>query len=241
MKIQFFTLLVILGLASLLASCSTGMLLNDNLKKDTTVMDVKGRSGGMPGQKLVFGDYFSSKVDRRVVEKEGKAYALSVEATLDTMQFEMFDSVGHSSRIFCLNKRSQIDVPVVGEKYSVPVGDQNACFGTIALDSNAPAWDFSIQNPSSIAPGLFAGGTITNGTISIDIKEVRQNAKGRRMSDHVLGFEFWQGNTVIGAVELVGGGKIMIKNSLSDDIKFLIATTAATMLFRYDMSKAKEN
>jgi len=52
-------------------------------------------------------------------------------------------------------------------------------------------------------------------------------------------FEFWIGEEVIGAVELIGSGKILVKNSLPQDIKFLIATAAATMLLRYDMSKAK--
>jgi len=239
MKIQSLQLLPVLCLAALLASCSSGMLLDDNLKTDTTVMNVKGRSGGMPGQKLAFGGYFSNKVERRIAEETSKAYALSVQATLDTMQFEVFDSTGHSSSIFCLSKNSQIDLPVVGEKYSVPVGGQNTCYGTIALDSDTPAWNFSIRNPSCIAPGLFAGGVITNGTFSIEIREVRRNAKGRSMNDLILGFQFWEGNSVIGAVELVGGGKIMIKNTLSDDIKFLLATTAATMLLRYDMSQAK--
>jgi hypothetical protein len=241
MKIQSLQLLLMLGSGTLLASCATGMLLNDNLKTDTTVMEVKGRSGGMPGQKLAFGDYFSGKVERSITTEKGKAYALSVEATRDTMQFEVFDSLGHSSKIFCLSKNSQIGLPVVGEKYRVPVADQNACSGTIALDGGTPAWKFSIRNPSSIAPDIFTGGTITNGTIFIRIREVRQNAKGRSMGDHIPGFEFWQGDTVIGAVELVGGGKIMIKNSLPDDIKFLIATTAATMLLRYDMSKANSS
>jgi len=238
MKIQALRLLPLLSLVTMLASCSSGMLLNDNLKTDTTVMDVKGRSGGMPGQKLAFGDYFSSKVKRSITAQEAKAYALSVETTRDTMQFELFDSLGHSSKIFCLNSNNQIDLPVVGETYGVPVGSQSACSGTIDLNSDSPVWSFSIRNPNSMAPNVFGGGKITNGSIFIDIKDVRRNSKGRSMGDHILGFQFWQDNAVIGAVELVGSGKIIIKNSIPDDIKFLIATTSATMLLRYDMSKS---
>lgn len=226
-------------MATLLASCSTSMMINDNLKTGTTVMEVKGRSGGMPGQKLVFGEYASSKVKRKIGATRSESYAVSSQTTRDTMQFDVFSPTGDSSRVFCLSKTSQLSLPIAGDKFQVSVGDQDVCFGTIVLDTASPGWNFTIDNPNAMAADFISTGAISNGQTTIQFKAIQRNAKGKLIKDRVLGFEFWKGEEVIGAVELIGSGKILVKNSLPQDIKFLIATAAATMLLRYDMSKAK--
>ncbi len=202
-------------------------------------MEVKGRGGGMPGQKLTFGDYFSGKVERRVAVTDEDAYAISSQTTRDTMLFEVFDTTGNSSKVFCLSKSSELNLPVTSEKYPVTVGSQDVCIGRIVLDANSPSWNFTIENPNAIATDVFSEGVISNNQTSIIIKDIHHNSRGKLMKDQMLGFEFWEGDKVIGAVELMGGGRILIKNSLPQDLKFLIATTSATMLLRYDMSKAE--
>lgn len=240
MTILLKQFLSILSLSFLMASCSTSMRVSDNLETDTSVMEVKGRSGGMPSQKIVFGDYVSSKVERKIAATQADTYAVSSQTTKDTLQFNVFNPAGDSSRVFCLSKKSELSLPVAGEKFQVPVGSQDVCVGTIILGAAGPGWNFTIDNPNAIASDFISEGKISNGQTTIEFKAVQHNAKGKLMKDRMLGFEFWQGGDAVGAVELMGSGRIFIKNTLPEDLKFLIATTAATMLLRYDMSKAKE-
>ncbi|HFA48468.1 MAG TPA: hypothetical protein ENJ95_05545 [Bacteroidetes bacterium] len=235
MTIRTGQLFFVFSLSMLLASCSTTMMLNDNLETGVEVLEVKGRSGGMPGQKLVFGDYVSSKVERKIAMAEAETYAVSSRTTRDTMQFNVFGPAGNSSRVFCLSKKSEMSLPIAGDKYQMAVGAQNACFGKIVLGEGSD-WSFTIANPSPIAPDVVSEGVISNGQTAISFKAVQQNDKGKQVEGRVLGFEFWNGKEVVGAVELIGGGRIIIKKSLPQGMKSLIATIAATMLLRYDMN-----
>ena len=235
MTIYFKQVILISVFSVLLASCSTSMMVNDGLASDMTVLEVKGRSGGVPGQKLIFGEYTSSKVERKIASAEAETYAVSSKIIRDTMQFNVFGPAGDSSRVFCLSKKSQLSLPIGGENYKVAVGDQNACFGMIVLDGGDD-WNFTIATPSSIAPDAVSEGVISNGKTTVNFKAINKNNKGKTMDGQVLGFEFWQGNEIIGAVELIGSGRVFIKKSLSEGMKSLVATTAATMLMRCNMN-----
>jgi len=204
-------------------------------------MEVKGRSGGIASNRLSFGDFKSTKVNRGVKATSDKKFAMTFRGTTEQMHFDLFDDAGHSSKVFCVTQNTKAELPVMGEHFRIAVGEDDTCAGTISLDSTMvngePVWNFKLFNSSmELAFKKETKGTITNGEKTIYIRVVDHNSKGKTMGDGMaFGFEFVLDEKAIGAVEVIGGGRIMIKNSIPDDLKFLIATTSVTMLMRYDM------
>ncbi len=233
--------LFVTGLVFILSSCSVTMMIPENLKSDTTVMEVKGRSGGIASNRLSFGDYKSTKVNRGVKATSDKKFAMTFKGTTEQMHFDLYDEKGHSSKVFCITQNTKAELPIMGEHFRIAVGEDDTCAGTISLDSSIvngePVWNFKLFNSSmELAFKKDTKGTITNGEKTIFIRVISHNSKGKTMNDGMaLGFEFVLDGEAIGAVEVIGGGRILIKNSLPDYLKFLIATTAVTMLTRFDM------
>lgn len=219
--------------------CSSAMLINDNLVNDSQILNVEGRQGWMIKQKLSFGDYQSNEVKRGWTFSYDIPFLLRFQGAKEKLQFQLNEGQ-HWADVYCLGKATQQDLPMLDNMFQISVKDKDVFSGVIITDYSDKPWLFLIQKNYNKLPKNDFAGTIRLDDRQIDIKEIQHTEQGTQTWGEPLGYEFLENNEVIGAVEILNKGRVIIKNSNSDEMKLLVAGTSAALLLRSNLNEAIE-
>lgn len=216
--------------------CSSAMMVNDTLVNDAQILPVEGRQGWMIKQKLSFGAYRSEEVKRGWTFSYDIPFLLRFQGAKEKLQFQLNEGE-HWADVYCLGKATQQDLPLLGDMFQVSLKDKEVFSGVIITDYSAKPWQFLIQKNYNKFAGSDFAGTVQHESMRIDIKEIQQTEAGTNTWGEPLGYEFVLNNEVIGAVEILNKGKVIIKNSVSEEMKLLVASTSAALLLRSNLTE----
>jgi hypothetical protein len=216
--------------------CAPAMMVNDSLQNDAQVYSVEGRQGWMVNQKLSFGPYQSEKVKRGWTFSYDIPFLVNFQAAKEKLQFQL-KAGEHQADVFCLGKATQQDLPMLGDVFRVSLKDTDVFSGVIVTDDSTQPWHFLVQKNYNKLPAHNFAGTIQHENTHIDIREIQHTGQGTKTWGEPLGYEFLMKNEVVGAVEVLNKGKIILKNTASEEIKLVLASTSAALLVRSNLSE----
>ncbi len=216
--------------------CSPAMMVNDSLKNEAQTYEVQGRQGWMVHQKLSFGPYQSEKVKRGWTFSYDIPFLVQFQGAKEKLQFQINEG-NHWAEVYCLGKATVQDLPMLGEMFEVSLKDKEVFSGVIITDNAAKPWQFLVQKNYNKLPANDFVGFMQQENKRIDIREIQHTDRGTNTWGEPLGYEFTENEIVIGAVETLNKGKVIIKNNIPDDMKLLVASASAALLLRSNLQE----
>jgi hypothetical protein len=242
-------LVAIVSLA-LYSSCTPfKIVMSDNLAT-APELSVKGKNGILVNQKLSFGEYRTTKVNRSWTE--GGSYNYGAMKTLwatssarrQAIHFSLQDSVGNSSEVFCIAKANAEDwtvganpnsvVNIMGDLLGIGGRSDNTYGVNIYLPKEPAAWEILLdmnksQGDSKRYIGYLAQSKDKYYTIH-PITSVEKNGKKGILPIGSVGFEIRNKSGVgLAAVSMMDNGKVYLSGNDPHE-RFLLANACAALL-----------
>jgi hypothetical protein len=236
--------ILIPGMTLLVVSCASSMLLDSNLQTGADIMPVTRKPVFLGKEIVSFGPYFTGKVSRTSPIGDLLDAEMDVKNMTERILFEMKEGSAFQSNVTCVGKLGGEDLSLLKDKDKKEEGkeqglqnEQKDVFkGTIVCKGKCGTWHFLIINSYSLE-GDTALGFLSNGSIRITIDEVNVLSSGDVMEGYKLGYEYSLNNEVIGAIDLTEHKKVIIKNDLSDDLKFILANISAALILKSSLPR----
>ena len=227
-----------------ITSCSTSNIaVSENLRQNSSVMDVKGNAGLLINQKISFGNFYTSPIKRGWTNRtELTVLGIRHEKAKQPIEFTQFglnassaDIVGSSNfdnNMFKLFKGL--------ENYANNIW--NGYFGVIIQKDGSATWEVLVENDhsnNSLKSETDNGIAMDEQGNSIEIKGTKQLAENKFFTDDskTFGYELFRNGESIGAVSVLGNGKVWIKNSLSPQDKLIVASLSSILISKQNLSQ----
>lgn len=219
----------------------TIMTLDSDLKTNSTPMEAK-RKGMSSVGKYEFGPFriVSGKGGSTVTKSHKKMLSFTTKS----------ESSSKSSFVFVANNSDTINITTstnnnLSETEVGNLGILNKStdnyLATISPSADSTAWKMLVVfNMGEDVKGNFnAQGTLTNGKITIQIREVRQWEDGKTpLMNAICGYEFYLENSSIGAVQSsIDTFKkkfVWLNNNLEEQLKSVLAAASAALMVHTD-------
>jgi hypothetical protein len=233
------TLAIMLGL---LACKTAEVAVAPSLNADPMV--VKGRNGWQIGQVIEYGEFKTDKVRRGWTKGYDLPFIVSFRGAAEKLSYTQYGTGGIQAEVACVSKFRSTELQFIKAYFQVPLSMKNYFAGTVSLDEGQIYWDFILFNPNGdFLKDKPTTGSIRSGRESITIQPIRgldgQPQFMKKM--YVYGHEFVLDNKVVAAVSTLNKGTVWIAESLSDEIKTVIAAVATGLLLRTDVEEAVES
>lgn len=217
------------------------ILLNDNLEQHATMMTVKGRQGWMVNQKLTFGNYQTSRVDRSWTKGYDFPFIIRFTGAKEKLNYTVLDDRGNKATVFCLGKLREQDLLIFRKYFDLNIKVKDAFTGSVALDTKT-SYDFYVANLNQNNWFKEALGWIKHDDQLIAIDPIKHLRNGKRMLGmQVPGFEFVMDGKVVGAVEVLNKGKIWVDERLEPQQKLVLVSVATALLLRSELDSHNDD
>ncbi len=234
-KFVIFVLHIGLGSTSLLAWTNPEMLLDDNLI-ELDAMQVEGHQGWQVRQIIAFGDYRTGPVKRGWTKGYDYPFTIRFTAAKEKLAFESVDSSGRRAEFFCIGRLSEQDLHRFREYFDVNLRTKDVFSCTVAVDG-AHAHDLFVEDLNQNRTSGNVCGSVRGSGIDISIRPVWHLASGKKSWDtRPIGFEFVDGDLVVGAVEIINEGRVWLQTSLDQQTRLVLAGLASALLLRSDLA-----
>lgn len=228
---SFFAFLLLLGFV---ACKPAEVALSPELK--AKAMPVKGRNGFQIGQTIKFGQYSTGKVRRGWTHGYDIPFALRFQKAREKLSYTQFGPSGAKAEVVCVSKFSNVELPVLGDYFGIPLDYQNFFAGNVSLGPSN--WDFILHNPNGdFLREKASAGFIQHEERQIDIQAIREMKGQPHWMEQltVYGHEFVIGGRVVAAVSTVNRGTVWMDETLDAETKLVIASVATGLLLRTDV------
>lgn len=198
---------------------------------------VKGRNGWMINQTLSFGPYQSGKVKRSWTSAPSFEFVVRLAKAKQKFRFELADDQGNTSEVYMSGELKRKELPLFDGSMSLMLPDEDIFAGTIFVNDAAQPWEFYLENPNKETVLEKVNGKISKGQETIQIEESRYISGGKKphIGGQALAFKFVQNGKVLGVVEVINKGKVILDDSLSAEQKFVLANAASAILLRQNL------
>lgn len=222
----------IIAISTLLSACQTpDMALSDAKLAQTPGWKVSGRQGFLFRQKLSYGSFVTSRVNRGWTRSYQVPFFIHFQGARQRLSFTQFSPDSSFAEVMAVNKFQSKELPLLRDFFRITLDYENSFAGVVVLngDSNQ-TWEFLMHG---VAGNLFreVGGFARHGQDSIFINPVtRYNRSNSWSGPGVLGYEFIQNGQVLGAVELINRGKVWVQPHLEMQQQLLVSSLSSALL-----------
>ena len=230
-------------IAAVMISCKTSNIaVSDNLKQNTSVMDVNGNAGLLINQKVSFGNYYTSPIKRGWTERtELELLGIKHSKAQQPIEFTQFSANNLSADIVGASNYNMNMFDLFKGLDNFINNYSNGFFGVIIPNGKTPVWKVFIQNSSAtsaLKSDTDNGIAQDEAGNSIFIKGTKQLQEKQFLTDDTktFGFELSKNGEAIAAVSVIGNGKVWIKNDLSPEDQLLISSIASILIVRGNVS-----
>jgi hypothetical protein len=231
MKTTFF-----IGLLGLLMVACKPAEIAITPELNAQAMTVKGRNGFQIGQKIKYGHYHTDKVQRGWTQGYDLPFLLRFQSAKEKLRFKQHGPDGLSAEVSCISKFKNIELPLLGDFFGVPLDYNNFFAGNIRIGD--AHWDFILHNPNGdFLREKKSAGFARYGDHVIEINAVRglKDQPEWLKELTVFGHEFSINGKVVGAVSTINRGKVWIDESLDATHRTVLAALATGILLRTDV------
>ncbi len=237
-------ILLVGAMLGMLACTTPRMSVDSQLINSGIVMPVQGRQGWLMNQKISFGKFYSSKVSRGWLKSyKYDFFLVGLEGANEKYSFTMYDEK-NSFTALCANKVKGLEIPLdrfvnnnsPDNLFSFGIQTKDVFTSNILDENQNKCWNLLILNPDDFRKdGKYVGVLSNNEYEEIVILPVRTLQEGKTIGKEILGFEFKEGEKVIGAVEIINKGTVWLDPSLDENKKLLLATACSAILLQSDL------
>ncbi|MDX1940988.1 MAG: hypothetical protein SFU99_10585 [Saprospiraceae bacterium] len=240
MKTMFKSRLLLSVVLLFIATLATAQV---EFPENATTHIVKGRNGWMMNQTLSFGPYESGKVKRSWTSAPSFEFVVRLAKAKEKFRFELADDQGNSSEVFMSGELKRKELPIFDGSMSLMLPDEDIFAGVIFVNQVQEPWEFYLENPNKQTVMEKVNGQISNGQETIQIEESRYISGGKKpyIGGQALAFKFVQDGKVLGVVEVINKGKVILDESLSTEQKFVLANAASAILLQQNLMDTVEN
>jgi hypothetical protein len=228
------------------ADCQKIMKLNDELKKNSTPMEAS-RKGISSVGKYEFGPYriISGKAGMTRTTSHQKLFSFTTNSESKSkasflMSVNNKDTLG--VKTFTNSKYSETDLNDFSflnkstENYTVEISPAN----------DTTDWKMALvfNQGEEVKNKFSASGILTNGKITISIREVKRWEDGKTaLFNMICGYEFYIDNAVVAAVQSIPDTTkkkfVWIDGGLNEQVKSVLAAAAAAIMVHTDSEMGK--
>lgn len=232
--VKHFLLIILLLISGLITAFS-----QHEFPENAVTHIAQGRNGWLIGQELSFGPYQSGKVKRSWTSAPSFEFIVRLQKAKQKFRFELADDQGNTSEVFMSGKLSRKELPLFDGSLRLMLPDDDVFAGMIV--ANDESWEFYLENPNKQTVLEKIEGKLSNGKQTIEIEESRYLSNGKKhIGGEALAYQFRLDGKVVGMVEVINKGKVVLDDSLSAEGKFLLANAAAALLLRQNLMDALE-
>lgn len=240
MKTMFKSTLLLMATILFAATFATAQA---EFPENATTHIVKGRNGWLINQTLSFGPYQSGKVKRSWTSAPSFEFVVRLAKAKEKFRFELADDQGNSSEVFMSSELKRKELPLFDGSMSLMLPDEDIFAGVIFVNHAQEPWEFYLENPNKQTVMEKINGKLSKGQETIQIEESRYISGGKKphIGGQALAFKFVQDGKVLGVVEVINKGKVILDESLSAEQKFVLANAASAILLRQNLMDAVED
>ena len=233
---------IIIMLISISACNTPSIIVSENLKSNTTVMDAKGRQGWQFNQVITYGEYTTSKIKKGWTSGYDYEFIARFRSAEQKLKFNQFSSL-NKAEVFAVGKFKTTELDLLDGFLSYPFEYENYFAGTVILTNNNKVWDFIIHDPEGGTVGSFDCGIAKNQNqdeiIIRGVRKVEGQLNWIKLDN--FGFEFIMNGQSIGAVSTINNGRVWMKNNIDEDIKLVISSISTSLLVREELQETSFN
>lgn len=229
---------------TLIISCSTSNIaVSENLRLNSSVMEVKGNAGILINQKISFGDFHTSPVKRGWTNRtELTVLGIKHENAKQPIEFTQFGLNGSSADIVGSSNYDNNMFKLFKGLENYSNNFWNGYFGIIIPKDGGPVWEVLVENDNSntsLKSETDNGIAMDEQGNSIEIKGTKQLVENKFFTDDskTFGYELYRYGESIGAVSVIGNGKVWIKNSLNPQDKLIVASISSMLISKQNVNK----
>jgi len=213
--------------------------LDPSLQQQGQVMEVSGRQGLMISQKLSFGPYHTEAVDRDWTTSYDIPIVVRFRGAKEKLNFVIHDNAQHRAEVFAAGSIESRELSTSSDLFAIPLDYQDAFVGSVRT-GKGNVWNFVVDDPSHQSFSSHSKGELSFGDRRISLSELKELSTHNATMQGVLGYEFRENNKVIGVVELLNDGRVVLSRQSDAQTQLVIASVAAALLLRSDLSKTLE-
>ena len=229
---------------ALIISCSTANIaVSENLRQNSSVMEVKGNAGILINQKISFGDFHTSPIKRGWTNRtELNVLGIKHEKAKQPIEFIQFGLNGSTADIIGSSNFDNNMFKLFKGLENYANNFWNGYFGIIIPKDGGPVWEVLVENDNSnnsLKSATDNGIAMDEQGNSIEIKGTKQLAENKFFTDDskTFGYELYRNGQSIGAVSVIGNGKVWIKNSLSPQDKLIVASLSSILITKENLAQ----
>lgn len=242
MKTTFIGLLTI---ALLAASCKTSDIkISGDLAGNSIPLQVKGNGGILINQKISFGEFHTAAVKRGITNRfEYNLFGISKEKAFQPVEFTLYGPAGMSADIVGSNNYNNNMFALFKGLQTYADNFTNGFFGVIIPnDKKSPVWQVLIENDNSrtaLKSQTDDGVAMDENGNQIDIYGTKTLSNKNFLTDdtRTFGFELFKKGKSIGAVSVVGNGKVWIDKNLTAADQLAVASLATILITKQNLGK----
>jgi hypothetical protein len=231
-------------LSFFLFSCRTAeVAVNNDLKNETEIYQVKGRQGFQVGQTISFGDFKTSKVKRGWTFGYSVPFIVRFNGAREKISFQQFGPGNSSADVALVSRFKETEYEPLKDYFSISLKYKNYFAGTLKVAGKEESWDFIVHNVDGASRSLNKNttvGLLRSGKEQITITGIREleGASSFITQNDVYGYEFRSGETVIGAVSTINNGKVWFKKGLDANLKLVLAGVSSGLMLRNNVEES---
>lgn len=227
-----------------ITSCSTSNIaVSENLRQNSSVMEVKGNAGLLINQKISFSNFYTSPIKRGWTNRtELTVLGIKHEKAKQPIEFTQFGLNASSADIVGSSNFDNNMFKLFKGLENYANNFWNGYFGVIIPKDGSATWEVLVENDhsnNSLKSETDNGIAMDEQGNSIEIKGTKQLSENKFFTDDskTFGYELFQNGESIGAVSVLGNGKVWIKNSLSPQDKLIVASLSSILISKQNLSQ----
>ncbi|MFD2513175.1 hypothetical protein ACFSRY_04810 [Pontibacter locisalis] len=233
-----YLLLASLAGALVMPSCSVPpMAVESSFKEQAEELPVAGRKVLKPNGDFMIGDYKVANVHRGW-RRDGGFNILGYDNVKSAQKYEFSlqdPQTGGEWYVFGASNLHEKNLKS-NNGITIQVGPNKEYYASHFTSPESGQWHLVTVDPGNYLTRKKFEGEVTNGITRYKVAPVYKFEGKSIPPGDILGYEFKDGEEVIGAVQVVNNGKVWMRPDLPQDTRMVLASAAASLLL-YDKLK----
>ncbi|MDX5422325.1 MAG: hypothetical protein LPK14_08740 [Hymenobacteraceae bacterium] len=225
-----------------LPSCSVPpMAVEPSFKQQAEELPVEGRKVFKPNGGFTIGDYTVANVSRGWRNMSGfSIFSYHNIKARQQYQFSLQNGQGGEWYVFGASKLQDKSLRS-DTGLTIQVAPNREYYASHFTSPESGQWHLLTVDPGHYLEREKFEGEVSNGTTTYKVAPVYKfEGKSLPVSD-IIGYEFLNGEEVVGAVQVVNNGKVWMRPDLTSDTRMVLASAMASLLLYEKLNESVED
>ncbi|HEY4652434.1 MAG TPA: hypothetical protein VIG72_13515 [Pontibacter sp.] len=235
-------LFVLLAGMLVFASCTVPQMAEESgFKQQAEELPVEGRKMLKPNGDFTIGNYKVTNVKRGWVQTSGTSiFGYNDSEAMQKYQLSLLDDQGKE---WSVQSASYLGITSWqdGNGLTIELSPNMEYYVSRITSPDGEEWRLITIDPRHYFKRKEFRGELTNGTTTFTIDPVYKFEGKTLPLSEIVGYEFRNASGVVGAVQVINGGKVWLKPDLQGDTRRVIASAMASFLLYNKLEESFQN